>query len=115
MIKKILKSEFNRNVLTLLTGTTLAQAILFLIAPILTRIFLPEDYGILAAFIAVFTVFSTFITLKYDQVIILPKSDKEAFNLLKAMKVKKGDEVIIPGYTCVVIPNAIKYLRARPG
>ena len=82
MIKKILKSEFNRNVLTLLTGTTLAQAIPFLIAPILTRIFSPEDFGILAAFIAVFTVFSTFITLKYDQVIILPKSDKEAFNLL---------------------------------
>ncbi len=82
MIKKILKTEFNRNVLTLLTGTTLAQAIPFLIAPVLTRLFLPEDFGILAAFVAVFTVLSTFVTLKYEQVIILPKNDKEAFTLL---------------------------------
>ncbi len=36
------------------------------------------------------------------------------YALLKAMKVKKGDEVIIPGYTCVVVPNAIKYLGAKP-
>ncbi len=36
------------------------------------------------------------------------------YALLKAMKIKKGDEVIIPGYTCVVVPNAIKYLGAKP-
>ena len=36
------------------------------------------------------------------------------YALLKAMKVEKGDEVIIPGYTCVVVPNAIKYLGAKP-
>ena len=36
------------------------------------------------------------------------------YALLKAMNVKEGDEVIIPGYTCVVVPNAIKYLGAKP-
>lgn len=36
------------------------------------------------------------------------------FALLKAMGVGKGDEVIIPAFTCVVVPNAIIYLGAKP-
>lgn len=36
------------------------------------------------------------------------------FTLLKAMEVKPGDEIILPGFTCVVVPNAIKYLDAIP-
>ncbi len=36
------------------------------------------------------------------------------YALLKTMKVKTGDEVIIPGFTCVVVANAIKYLGAKP-
>lgn len=34
--------------------------------------------------------------------------------ILKAIGLKKGDEVILPGFTCVVVPNAIKYLNAKP-
>lgn len=33
---------------------------------------------------------------------------------LKAMGIGPGDEVIIPGYTCVVDVNPVKYLGARP-
>jgi len=36
------------------------------------------------------------------------------YALLKAMDVKAGDEVILPAYTCVVVPNAILYLGAKP-
>ena len=42
------KSEFSRNVLTLMTGTTIAQAIPIAISPILTRIYTPEDFGLFA-------------------------------------------------------------------
>ncbi len=30
------------------------------------------------------------------------------------MNVKEGDEVIIPAFTCVVVPNPIIYLGAKP-
>jgi perosamine synthetase len=33
---------------------------------------------------------------------------------LKASGVKPGDEIILPGFTCVVVPNAITYLGAKP-
>ncbi|GAB4331057.1 MAG: hypothetical protein Kow00127_23100 [Bacteroidales bacterium] len=36
------------------------------------------------------------------------------YALLKAMGVGPGDEVIVPGFTCVVVPNAIIYTGARP-
>ena len=36
------------------------------------------------------------------------------YAILKALEVKAGDEVILPGYTCVVVPNAIKLLGAKP-
>lgn len=36
------------------------------------------------------------------------------YALLKANGIGKGDEVIIPAFTCVVVPNAIIYLEAKP-
>ena len=36
------------------------------------------------------------------------------YALLKAMGVGEGDEVVIQGYTCVVVANAVLYLGARP-
>lgn len=36
------------------------------------------------------------------------------FAILKAMGIGKNDEIILPGFTCVVVPNAIIYTGAKP-
>jgi len=36
------------------------------------------------------------------------------YAILKALEVKAGDEIILPGYTCVMDVNPIKYLGAKP-
>lgn len=36
------------------------------------------------------------------------------YAVLKALEIGPGDEVILPGFTCVVVPNAILYCGARP-
>lgn len=36
------------------------------------------------------------------------------FALLRALGIAEGDEVILPGFTCVVVPNAIRMLGAIP-
>ncbi len=36
------------------------------------------------------------------------------YAILKALGIGPGDEVILPGFTCVVVPNAILYLGAKP-
>ncbi|MBK6904068.1 MAG: DegT/DnrJ/EryC1/StrS family aminotransferase [Saprospirales bacterium] len=36
------------------------------------------------------------------------------YAILRALGVGEGDEVILPAFTCVVVPNAILYLKAKP-
>jgi len=36
------------------------------------------------------------------------------YAILKAIGIKKGAEIILPGFTCVVVSNAIIYLGAKP-
>jgi dTDP-4-amino-4,6-dideoxygalactose transaminase len=36
------------------------------------------------------------------------------YTILKAFGISAGDRVIIPGYTCIVVPLAVKYLGAVP-
>ncbi len=36
------------------------------------------------------------------------------YAILEVMKIGQGDEVVIPAFTCVVVPNAIIYRGARP-
>ena len=71
------KSEFSRNVLTLMTGTTIAQAIPIAISPILTRMYSPEEFGVLALFVALASIFGSMSTGRYALAILLPKDNKE--------------------------------------
>ena len=83
MFKKLKpKSAFTRNVLMLMTGTTIAQAIPIAISPILTRVYTPEDFGIFALYLAIVGFISIVITARYEMAIVLPKSDEEAINVL---------------------------------
>lgn len=83
MIKKLKpKPEFSRNVLTLMTGTTIAQAIPIMISPILTRIYTPEDFGIFALYMSIASLFATVSTGRYSLAIMLPKKDEDAINIV---------------------------------
>lgn len=81
-LKKLVKSEFGKNVLTLFSGTTIAQVIPFFIAPILTRLYAPEDFGLLALFLSTAGLIAIISTLQYESAIILPKKDEDAINLV---------------------------------
>lgn len=76
------KNEFSRNVLTLMTGTTIAQAIPIAISPILTRIYTPEDFGVFALFVSIVGIMAVVSTGKYEMSLILPKKDTFAYQLL---------------------------------
>ena len=73
---KILKSEFIRNVVTLITGTTVANVLPIAAAPILTRIFTPKDFGLFAFYFSMVTILAVFTTARYELAITLPKKKK---------------------------------------
>lgn len=87
----IIKGGFVTNVLTLTTGTTFAQGLTIAAAPILTRLYMPEDFGIFALFISVSSIFSVVACWSYELAITLPKEEDEAVNLLSlAMLIALG-------------------------
>lgn len=78
-LNKILpESEFGRNVLTLLTGSGIAQIIPVLSSLILARLYSPNDFGVLALYISIVTIFGSISALRYEVAIVLPKRDNDA-------------------------------------
>jgi O-antigen/teichoic acid export membrane protein len=76
------KSAVARDVRTLVTGTSLAQAIPIAITPILTRLYNPDEFGLAALYLACVAVLSVIATGRYELAITLPASDQEAVNVV---------------------------------
>ena len=81
MIRSIIKQDVVRNALTLITGTSVAQAIPIAIIPILTRLYTPEDFGLFALYIAIVSIFGVMATARYEVAIMLPEQDTDAANI----------------------------------
>jgi O-antigen/teichoic acid export membrane protein len=77
-ISRLKQSIYVRNVATLATGTTLAQAVSIFTAPILYRIYSKVDYGTLGLYLAITGVIGVFSTMQYLQPILLEKEDDDA-------------------------------------
>lgn len=76
------QSSYARNVLTLMTGTSLAQAIPIAISPILTRIYSPEEFGLFALYMSVVSILAVMVTGRYELAIVLPKRDRDAMHVV---------------------------------
>jgi len=78
----MIKSEFKKNVLTLMAGTTLAQALPIAISPILTRLYSPDDFGVFAQYLALVMLISILATGRYEMAIMLEREDEDALNIV---------------------------------
>ncbi|WP_299548832.1 oligosaccharide flippase family protein [Seonamhaeicola sp.] len=74
---KLLKSEFVRNVLLVMTGTAISQGIGLIMTPILTRNYSPEHFGVLLVYMSILTIVGTISTGKYERAILLTKTEKD--------------------------------------
>lgn len=81
-INKLKQSLYVRNVATLATGTTMAQAVSLITAPILYRIYAKVDYGTLGLYMAIVGVVGVFSTMQYIQPILLEKEDDDAKSVM---------------------------------
>lgn len=82
-IRKLLpKSAFARSVSVLVGGTAGAQALMVLASPLLTRLYSPDDFGLLAVYAGLLAIFGVISSLRYELAIPLPESNVEAANVL---------------------------------
>ncbi|EIV8488849.1 lipopolysaccharide biosynthesis protein [Vibrio vulnificus] len=78
-----MKNNFNKYLLTLLSGSVVAQALPVAITPVLTRIYTPEDFGVLAIFMAISLTLGSIASGRYELAILLPVKDDDAFVIAK--------------------------------
>ncbi len=81
-LKKSSSRDVFKNMAILASGAVLARLIGFGSTPVLTRIYTPEDFGLLALFMAVLAMLTPFSTLRYSIAIPLLKNDGIAINLV---------------------------------
>jgi len=94
------KSSFARDVFKLASGAAFAQLLSMLATPILTRLYAPDAFGILAVFLSIIAVPGEIACLGYDRAIVLPEKDEEAANLLVT---SLGFVALVTGLSIVVI------------
>lgn len=82
MLQKLGSNSFLRSVSVLAGGTLLAQIITLAVLPILTRIYTPDDFSVLASYVAFISVVSVIACMRLEIAIPLPEDDRVAINLL---------------------------------
>jgi O-antigen/teichoic acid export membrane protein len=76
------RGRFARSVALVTTGTALGQGLVVASAPLLTRLYTPVDFGVLAVYGSIVSLVAVAASLRYELAIALPEDDESAANLL---------------------------------
>ncbi|WP_375170183.1 lipopolysaccharide biosynthesis protein [Marinobacter sp.] len=82
VLQRVPKSRFVRSVSILAGGTAAGQLIVIAASPILTRLYSPEDFGMLAVYGGVLGILGVIASLRYQLAIPLPDTDREALHIV---------------------------------
>ena len=80
--ERLTKARFLSGVIRLVSATAVGQAILLLATPLITRLYTPEQLGLLAIFMAIMAVIVVVSSLRYELAIPLPSNDGSARQVL---------------------------------
>jgi lipopolysaccharide exporter len=75
------KNNLFTNLAKIFSATVLAHAVTLAFSPVLTRMYLPEAFGLLAFILSVCNPFSSLATFRLEQAVVLPKENKDALNV----------------------------------
>jgi O-antigen/teichoic acid export membrane protein len=80
-VRQLAHRPFVRNIATVATGAAATQVVTFAFAPLITRLYGPEAYGLQGVFMSVVGLLATVAALSYPTAIVLPKRDADARGL----------------------------------
>lgn len=85
--------------MTVATGTIIAQVILAVSVLVLARLYDAKSVGLLTTYLSIATIVALAITGRYEQAIVLPKSDRDALDLARLSMVLATVGI----FACVII------------
>ena len=81
-IKELFQSSFAKNVAMISGSTAFAQLLNALFSPVITRIYSPEEYGILTVYTSILGLIVIVASLKYEWGIPIAENDEKAINVM---------------------------------
>ena len=79
LLRRILtRGSSAHGIMALFSGSVAAQIVPFAAAPLLTRLYAPHEFGVLALFLAIATLIGVISTARYEMAVMLPESDDDA-------------------------------------
>ena len=79
---KLGKSSLGKSITLIAGGTAFAQALGIIFSPIITRIYLPDQYGVLTAYTAVLGLLAISASFDYQKAVPIAEDEDQAINLL---------------------------------
>jgi O-antigen/teichoic acid export membrane protein len=113
-LKLLQQSRFVRDAAWQSAGGLLAQFIVVLTLPILTRVFTPAEFGNLSFFLQVITFTSIFLTFRFEYLLQLPSSNEVAIAMaLHVTAFAAAAATVVTVFLCV-FPNIITAIVGNP-
>ena len=92
----------------MITGTTIAQIITLILTPIISRMYVAEDFAILAIVLSINAVIGALACGRYENAIILPFEKEKAFHLLVLCYILLLSTCIITFLVILFCPSIIE-------
>ena len=107
--------SFARNVGVLTGGTAFAQALTVLALPLLTRLYTPQDFALLAVYVALIAIITVVSCLRYNIAIPLPEDDADGMALLGMSLFSATVISALLTLPVLLFPSATAVLLGQPG
>lgn len=106
--------SFLRHVSILTGGTVIAQAVMILALPALTRLYSPEDFSLLAVYASILGIVSVVACLRYNIAVPIPQDDADGMSLLVISLVSALTVSAITGIIVLIVPEKLTELLDQP-
>ncbi|WP_298665218.1 oligosaccharide flippase family protein [uncultured Methanofollis sp.] len=107
-------SSFVTNVLKLISGSIVAQAVGILLIPIISRLYTPDDFGVFQVFLSIAGILAIISCFSYQLAIMLPKEDRDAANLAALSTVLVVATSTVSGAVLIIFAESIAATLSFP-
>lgn len=81
-LKSLTEGRFAKNIIMIAGGTAVAQLLNIITSPVLTRIYTPEEFGLLTIYTSLLNIFAGSQSFRYELAIPIADDDESAINIV---------------------------------
>ncbi len=97
---------FLKDVSIMLTGSAGGQAVSLLLSPLLTRLYSPQEFGILSVYSAIIAILVVVASLRYELALPLVRDDEDAVNLMAVCLLALAGTTMVIGAVSFLSPDS---------